>query len=62
MIRGALVQVGAPTTASQLGLNAEQVIEALISAHKIRPDRYTILDTGLNSKAAARAAEATGII
>jgi len=62
MIRSALGQVGAPTTASQLGLDAEQVIEALISAHKIRPDRYTILDSGLNSKAAARAAEATGII
>ncbi len=62
MIRGALSQVGAPTTAAQIGLDAEQVIEALISAHKIRPERYTILDTGLNSKAAARAAEATGII
>ncbi len=62
MIRSALGQVGAPTTASQLGLDAELVIEALISAHKIRPDRYTILDSGLNSKAAARAAEATGII
>jgi len=62
MIRSALGQVGAPTTASQLGLDAEQVIEALISAHKIRPDRYTILDSGLNSKAAASAAEATGII
>jgi glycerol-1-phosphate dehydrogenase [NAD(P)+] len=62
MIRSALDQVGAPTTAAQIGLDAEQVIEALISAHKIRPERYTILDTGLNSKAAARAAEATGII
>ncbi len=62
MIRGALDQVGAPTTASQVGLEAEQVIEALISAHKIRPERYTILDTGLTAKAAARAAEATGVI
>ena len=62
MIRTALCQVGAPTAADQLGLDAEIVIEALISAHKIRPDRYTILDTGLNRKAASRAAEATGII
>jgi len=62
MIRTALSQVGAPTVAAQLGLDAETVIEALISAHKIRPDRYTILDTGLNRKAASRAAEATGII
>ncbi len=62
MIRSALSQVGAPTTASQVGLDPEMVIEALISAHKIRPERYTILDTGLNRMAAAKAAEATGII
>lgn len=62
MIRGALSQIGAPTTASQVGLDADIVVEALVNAHKIRPERYTILDTGLNQKAAARAAEATGII
>jgi glycerol-1-phosphate dehydrogenase [NAD(P)+] len=62
MIRTALSQVGAPTVAAQVGLDEEIVIEALISAHKIRPDRYTILDSGLNRKAASRAAEATGII
>jgi len=38
------------------------VIAALVHAHEIRPERYTILDTGLNSMAAAKAAEATGII
>jgi glycerol-1-phosphate dehydrogenase [NAD(P)+] len=38
------------------------VIEALIKAHEIRPERYTILDTGLNRIAAVKAAEATGII
>jgi len=62
MIRNALDQVGAPITASELNLDAETVIEALVSAHKIRPERYTILDSGLNRKAAAKAAEATGII
>jgi len=62
MIRDALNHVGAPTKASQLGLEAEMVIEAMVEAHKIRPERYTILDTGLNLRAAAKAAEDTGIV
>lgn len=62
MIRTALEHVGAPTTAGQAGLEKETVLEALVEAHKIRPERYTILDAGLNRMAAARAAEATGII
>ncbi len=62
MIKEALALVGAPTSAEEAGLDAESVIEALINAHKIRPERYTILDTGLNRIAAVKAAEATGII
>ncbi len=62
MIRDALLAVGAPTRADEVGLSSDIVIEALINAHKIRPERYTILDAGLNKKAAERAAEATGII
>jgi len=62
MIKQALEKVGAPTTARQAGLDAEQVISALVSAHEIRPERYTILDTGLNRMAAVRAAEITGVI
>jgi len=62
MIKRALGQVGAPVTAIELGLDAEIVVEALIYAHNIRPERYTILDAGLNRNAAARAAEATGVI
>lgn len=62
MIRNALDHVGAPTSALQAGLEPEVVIEALLSAHKIRPERYTILDIGLTRKAAEHAAEATGII
>jgi glycerol-1-phosphate dehydrogenase [NAD(P)+] len=54
--------VGAPTTANELGLDAEMVVEALTYAHKIRPERYTILDSGLNRNAAAKAAEVTGVI
>lgn len=62
MIKEALIQVGAPTTAGQIGLDAETVVEALVNAHKVRPERYTILDSGLNRVAAARAAEVTGVI
>ena len=62
MIKRALALVGAPTSAAEAGLDAESVILALVSAHEIRPERYTILDTGLNRMAAAKAAEATGVI
>ncbi|MDD4580276.1 MAG: NAD(P)-dependent glycerol-1-phosphate dehydrogenase, partial [Methanothrix sp.] len=62
MIKKALETVGAPTCAADIGLDPEIVISALIGAHEIRPERYTILDSGLNRMAAARAAEATGII
>jgi len=62
MIRNALSQVGAPTSAKQLGLDGGTIVEALVRAHKIRPERYTILDTGLDRRAAAKAAECTGII
>ncbi len=62
MIKRALTMVGAPTSAAEVGLDAESVISALVNAHEIRPERYTILDTGMNRMAAAKAAEATGII
>lgn len=62
MIRDALRHTGAPTSALDLGLDRETVIEALTNAHKIRPERYTILDTGLTVQAAIKAAEATEIV
>ena len=62
MIKQALEQVGAPTSAHQIGLDGETVVEALVNANKIRPERYTILDSGLNRVAASRAAEATGVV
>jgi glycerol-1-phosphate dehydrogenase [NAD(P)+] len=39
-----LRNVGAPTTAKELGLNEQQVVSSLIMARSLRPDRYTILD------------------
>ena len=61
-IKRALSFVGAPTSISQVGIDPDTVIGAIVNAHKIRPERYTILDTGITQKAAIRAAETTGII
>ncbi len=62
-IRDALTTIGAPTTAKQLEVDPEHVIEALKVAHTINPDRYTILgEKGLTEKAAERLARITGVI
>jgi len=62
-IRDTLKTIKAPTTAHEIGLDPEYIIEALIMAHKIRKDRYTILgDRGLTRDAAEELATATGII
>jgi glycerol-1-phosphate dehydrogenase [NAD(P)+] len=55
--------IGVPTTAEGLGIEAEYIIEALTLAHKIRSDRYTILDVkNLDRKAAEELALAAGVI
>lgn len=62
-IRSALTMIGAPTTAEELGVSKEQLIEALVHAHEIRKDRYTILgDRGLAPDAAERLAKITKVI
>lgn len=62
-IRDALKTIGAPTTAKELGIDAEHIIEALCMAHKIRPERYTILgEKGIDREAAIRLATITGVI
>jgi glycerol-1-phosphate dehydrogenase [NAD(P)+] len=60
-VRDALETLGAPTTAADLGISDDEVIEALTTAHEIR-DRYTILGQGMNDRAAREAAETTGVI
>ena len=41
----------------------KKIIEALIRAHEIRPERYTILgETGLTKDAAKKLAKITGVI
>jgi glycerol-1-phosphate dehydrogenase [NAD(P)+] len=61
-IRDALKKIGAPTTARELGIEDKYIIEALLQAHSIRPDRYTILGNGLNPSAAEKVARITKVI
>ncbi|MEM2109260.1 MAG: NAD(P)-dependent glycerol-1-phosphate dehydrogenase [Candidatus Odinarchaeota archaeon] len=44
LIQNTLKTIGAPTNSIELGLTKQTVIEALVKAPKIRPDRYTILN------------------
>ncbi len=62
-VRSALKSVGAPVEASQIGIDDSKVVESLVRASSIRPDRYTILSKKkLDAKAARSLAEATGVI
>ena len=62
-IRKALIKIGAPVTAKQLGVPNEIIIKALTIAHTIRPERYTILgDRGLTWASAEKVARNTGVI
>ena len=60
-IRDILVEVSAPVTLQELGIDRDIMLEALQKAHNIRPERYTILSEGLSEKAAINAIEITGI-
>jgi len=62
-IRGTLKQIGAPTTAGELNVKDEDVVEALELAATIRPERYTILHKlNLNREACRKVAKITGVI
>lgn len=62
-VRDSLLTIGAPTTARALGVTDEELIGALIHAHEIAKERYTILgDEGLNYEAAERLAKITKVI
>ncbi len=63
LIKRTLKKIGAPTTSEELGVSKKKIIEALIRAHEIRPERYTILgETGLTEDAAKKLAKTTGVI
>lgn len=58
-----LRNVGAPTTAKQIGIKPEQVIEALTIAQDLRPERYTILkEVKMTRKKAESLAKSTKVI
>jgi glycerol-1-phosphate dehydrogenase [NAD(P)+] len=63
-IRNLLQTVGAPVSASDLEIDPEVIVNALVNAHKIsRPKIYTILgEGGLNTQAARNLALKTGVL
>jgi glycerol-1-phosphate dehydrogenase [NAD(P)+] len=62
-IRDFLKIIGAPTNAKELRIPKKKIVEALLEAQKIRPERYTILgEQGLTQDAAKRLAKITSVI
>ncbi|MEM1981516.1 MAG: NAD(P)-dependent glycerol-1-phosphate dehydrogenase [Candidatus Hadarchaeales archaeon] len=62
-IRRVLLEVGAPTTAEELGVEEETIVEALLRAKEIRPERFTILNRKeMDRRIARRIAQKTGVI
>lgn len=62
-IRETLSTIGAPTTAKELGVEENEIIEALVKAREIRKNRYTILnERKLTLKEAEKIATITGVI
>jgi glycerol-1-phosphate dehydrogenase [NAD(P)+] len=62
-IQKTLKQLGAPTTAKELGVKDTDVIKALELAAKIRPERYTILhELAPTLEVCEKTAKATGVI
>ena len=58
-----LKDVGAPTTAKQIGLKSDMIIEALMIAQGLRPKRYTILkEIKMTKKVAMNLAKITKVI
>jgi glycerol-1-phosphate dehydrogenase [NAD(P)+] len=62
-IKTTLRQLGAPTTAAEMGIQDADVVKALETAARIRPERYTILHKlNLSTETCKKTAKATGII
>jgi len=58
-----LKEVGAPTTAKQIGLDKDEVINALMIAQELRPERYTILkEVNMTKQRALNLAKSTGVV
>ncbi|HEY7507917.1 MAG TPA: glycerol-1-phosphate dehydrogenase, partial [Nitrososphaera sp.] len=62
-VRHTLENMGAPTRANQIGITEEQVVQALVKAQSLRPDRYTILGkVKMDKKKARELAKAVKVI
>jgi glycerol-1-phosphate dehydrogenase [NAD(P)+] len=62
-LKKALQDIGSPTTAHELGIDAKIIVKALLHAPNIRPERYTILEeVKLTEKEAQKLARNTGVI
>ena len=61
-IRDTMIRLGIPTSAAEMGIPDEDIINALLAAPSIRPERYTILGKGLTRSAAEKAARITQVI
>jgi len=62
-IQDFLRTIGAPTNAKELGIPKKNIVEALLHAQEIRPERYTILgEQGLTKDAAKKLAKITHVI
>ena len=58
-----LKDVGAPTTAKQIGLKPDLIVEALTIAQDLRPERYTVLrEIEMTRKRALSLAKSTNVI
>lgn len=62
-IAKALKDIGAPTTAKQIGLKEDEVVNALVIAQDLRPERYTILkEVEMTERKARNLAKSTKVI
>ena len=58
-----LKDVGAPTSAKQVGLKSDEIVTALMIAQELRPERYTILkEIEMTEKKALNLAKITNVI
>jgi glycerol-1-phosphate dehydrogenase [NAD(P)+] len=51
-----------PISFQEIGVDSDILMQTLMNAHTIRPERYTILGDGLTKKAALNVIEATGVL
>ena len=62
-IRKSLEEAGAPAAAKEVGLTEDEVVEGILAAPSVRPERYTILHKlKLDSGQARALAKETGVI